>query len=357
MHNISWLEGFDVDINLMNKSFNVKDINVIYEHLVDERSKRIFTDRLMYVLTGNYNFILDVIENSVFSDPNFQKLKEYDEVAVFGAGTRGQRFVSVFTSFKFSCFIDNYKDEGIKIRDIPVYHLDSFVKRYSGIPVVVSISPYSQSCEIVCEQLIEAGIPEDLIYNLKNWECDMQYFDFFERDSSVKEVFIDAGAFDGSTIKSFLNWCSGDYERIIAFEPDEENYKKASGLTNLENYSILKKGLYSKKKKVYFSAESSCGSKILDDGKNFIDVVDLDSIVNEDRVTFIKMDIEGSELEAIKGSQNLLATQKPKLAISIYHKPEDIIEIPKLLLEINPDYNFGIRHYSFYLSDTILYAY
>lgn len=53
----------------------------------------------------------------------------------------------------------------------------------------------------------------------------------------------------------------------------------------------------------------------------------------------------------------IIVTQKPKLAICIYHKPQDIIEIPKLLLEINPNYNFAIRHYSFYLSDTILYAY
>jgi hypothetical protein len=137
--------------------------------------------------------------------------------------------VSVFTDFEVVCFIDYYKDDGTKIKNIPVYHVDTFLKRYSDIPIVLSLSPYSQSYEFVYNQLLESGIPESLIYNLKDWECDMQYFDFFERDPSVSESFVDAGAFDGSTVKSFLNWCSGDYERIIAFEPDEENYKKVSG--------------------------------------------------------------------------------------------------------------------------------
>jgi hypothetical protein len=69
------------------------------------------------------------------------------------------------------------------------------------------------------------------------------------------------------------------------------------------------------------------------------------------------MDIEGAELNALKGAERIIKEQKPKLAICIYHKPEDVWEIPNLLLDFVPDYKFYIRHctYSSFL-DTVLYA-
>ena len=72
--------------------------------------------------------------------------------------------------------------------------------------------------------------------------------------------------------------------------------------------------------------------------------------------TFIKMDIEGAEKEAILGAENIIRIQKPKMAVSIYHKREDIWELPKLLLEMNPEYRFYLRHYSFRDAETVLYA-
>lgn len=68
------------------------------------------------------------------------------------------------------------------------------------------------------------------------------------------------------------------------------------------------------------------------------------------------MDIEGSELNAIKGSNKVIKEQKPKLAISIYHKQKDILDIPNLLLQYNPDYQLYLRHYSFVAYETVLYA-
>ena len=68
------------------------------------------------------------------------------------------------------------------------------------------------------------------------------------------------------------------------------------------------------------------------------------------------MDIEGAEREAIIGARNIIKSQKPKMAVSIYHKKEDIWELPKLLIEINPEYKFYLRHYSFRDAETVLYA-
>ena len=68
------------------------------------------------------------------------------------------------------------------------------------------------------------------------------------------------------------------------------------------------------------------------------------------------MDIEGTEMEALKGAEYIIKKYKPKLAISIYHKPEDIVEIPKYILNINPDYKLYLRHYSDNAGETVLYA-
>lgn len=75
-----------------------------------------------------------------------------------------------------------------------------------------------------------------------------------------------------------------------------------------------------------------------------------------EKITFIKMDIEGAEYNALLGCKKIIKEQRPKLAICIYHKPEDIIQIPSLILSLNEEYIFYIRHYSTIWGETVLYA-
>lgn len=92
--------------------------------------------------------------------------------------------------------------------------------------------------------------------------------------------------------------------------------------------------------------------------RGFVDE-DLDPellVKRNEKVTFIKMDIEGAELETLKGASRLIAEQKPKLAVCVYHKPEDIFTIPEYLRTLNPDYKFYLRYYTFAEWDTVLYA-
>lgn len=85
------------------------------------------------------------------------------------------------------------------------------------------------------------------------------------------------------------------------------------------------------------------------------DVVSLDEDIHE-RVTFIKMDVEGVEMEALKGCQNHIKKDRPILAISLYHNVEDIYEIPLFINGIVEEYRFDIRHYTPYHGETVLYA-
>lgn len=87
-----------------------------------------------------------------------------------------------------------------------------------------------------------------------------------------------------------------------------------------------------------------------------IPVTTVDNELKSEKVTFIKMDIEGAELESLKGCKRTILNNKPKLAICVYHKPEDIWEIPSIILEYFSEYKLYLRHYSFAGSETVLYA-
>lgn len=85
----------------------------------------------------------------------------------------------------------------------------------------------------------------------------------------------------------------------------------------------------------------------------------LDAFVEAERVPrvdFIKMDIEGSELTALRGAVETLQRFRPKLAISLYHRPEDFIVIPRFLRCLLPDYVFHLEHYSLHAEETVLYG-
>ena len=82
----------------------------------------------------------------------------------------------------------------------------------------------------------------------------------------------------------------------------------------------------------------------------------IDNVLDGNRASVIKMDIEGAEYKALIGAEKTIRRFHPKLMISIYHKPEDIYEIPNLILSFCSDYKFYIRHYTSYLWETVLYG-
>jgi FkbM family methyltransferase len=186
-----------------------------------------------------------------------------------------------------------------------------------------------------------------------------QYFDLEEFKSNEEEVFVDVGGFDGMTSIGFLDWCKNSKEKsIYVFEPDSDNIEKCHNNLSkyTDNYKIIDKGCWSTEDTLKFKAQGNGASSIDTTGENEVKVTTLDKELQDKKVTFIKMDIEGAEVEALKGAKNIIEKNKPKLAISIYHKPEDIWEIPKIIMQYCPEYRFWLRHYSLTSAETVLYA-
>lgn len=150
-------------------------------------------------------------------------------------------------------------------------------------------------------------------------------------------------------------------KKIYAFEADPANFeqcRKYYAENNMvDKVEFIGKGLWDKKSVMRIgSGQSASDSSVGLTGNFTVEVTTLDGEVGDDKVTFIKMDIEGAELKALKGAKETIAKNKPRLAICIYHKPEDIYEIPEYILSVVPEYRFWIRHYTSNAWETVLYA-
>lgn len=129
-----------------------------------------------------------------------------------------------------------------------------------------------------------------------------------------------------------------------------------NNLKKYKNIEVMQYGMWNQKEDLSFSKEGNAGSKVVEDGQIKICANSIDNVHAQDKVTFIKMDIEGSEKKALQGAESVIKKNRPKLAICIYHNPEDLYEIPFLIKEMVPEYKLYIRHHSDTYAETVVYA-
>lgn len=173
------------------------------------------------------------------------------------------------------------------------------------------------------------------------------------------ESLVDCGAYDGDTILNFLDKVNNKYHKIYAFEPDKDNYKqlqKTISRFHIKDIETFNTGCWSGKKVVRFKGENNVRSSVSLSGGSSVNVDKIDNIIRGRKVTYIKMDIEGAELEALRGAKNVIKHNKPKLAICVYHKPNDLISIPQYIKGLVGDYKFYLRQHQFVSWDMVLYA-
>lgn len=179
-----------------------------------------------------------------------------------------------------------------------------------------------------------------------------------------KEVFVDAGAYTGDTAEDFIKKVDEKYNMVYFFEPSPVNYKKAvERLCKYKKIEPFQKGLWSKEEVLEFMEDSAnMAGSCLKAGSSEISVfvTSLDEVFahkeKEEFPTFIKMDIEGSEKEALIGATKIIREKKPKLAICAYHKVEDVYELPLIIQMLRADYKFVLRQHYEGCFDMVLYA-
>jgi FkbM family methyltransferase len=182
---------------------------------------------------------------------------------------------------------------------------------------------------------------------------DLQYFEPFINYSVSAAVFVDVGGYDGNTAIAFINRVP-DYKAVHIFEPEAKNQTTCqTALAEFDNISLHPCGAGAKDAILRFS---SCGSAsaIAEDGELEIQIRRIDDLVT-DVPTFLKMDIEGAELEALDGARAVISEHHPALAICVYHRPSDFWEVPRKVLSMYDGYSVYLRHYTESIYETVMY--
>lgn len=345
--------------------YTYRAIKSIYDALRDDVSRMIFLKRLEYSISGRKEAIFEMVDAEIErggSDDIMYRLLQWLErhsgkVTVFGAGFAGGQICSALRRhhIKIDNIADNNEELWGNIRgDIEVISPASIDRNNL---VIIGVN----SCvKEIFKQLISLGIGQERIFAPdKQWwiGATPQYFDPEILSPGMNEVFVDGGSLDGSDSFNFIEWCKGAYKAIYAFEPDGESLRKLYELAEKNKHmQVFEEGLWSEEAALSFSSGKAENCAVSADGDSVIRVTSIDKKLEGKKISFIKMDIEGSEMEALLGAADTIRKQRPKLAICVYHKPEDIIEIPEKILEMNPAYKLYLRHYSYVDTETVLYA-
>jgi len=212
-------------------------------------------------------------------------------------------------------------------------------------------------------------------FDYENFIIDGDYFETGLFSLTKKEILIDAGAYDGDTIDYFIRITNGIFDKIYSYELNIENYNQLN--KNILKYeqkvqnkiATINAGIWNKNEKLKCTAYGDLDgyqiiSELNNDCGDICQLLSLDEAIPEDeKVTIIKMDIEGAEYNALLGAKRIIKKYTPKLAICVYHKPEDLWQIPILIKELNSNYKIFIRHHAgnkykntFIYTDTVCYA-
>ncbi len=207
----------------------------------------------------------------------------------------------------------------------------------------------------VYEKIVRFRLLDDSI-EVPTMGQEKQYFEYGFYDRRQDEVFVDCGAFNGISLKTFLKENNNMFEGYYGMEPDADNYAK------LEEYiRTLPEDI---QKKLYITPQAAWkdnggitlyalhgpGSFAADIGKMQVESITIDDMLGQQRASYIKMNIEGSEKEALQGAAQVIRRCKPRLAIAGYHRTDDFWKIPLMIKSYREDYKIYLRSYMNHIS-------
>ena len=194
--------------------------------------------------------------------------------------------------------------------------------------------------------------------NLGHMDSDWYCIPALELGKHSQEYVADCGAYTGDTLLEFVRTVDGlgKYYAIEANPRNADELRHTIAQHGLANVAaVYPYAVWHENTRLTFDPSASASS-VHAQGSIVVEARRLEDVLAGKPVTLIKMDIEGAELNALHGAENILRTQKPQLAISLYHKPEDLWQIPQYLTSVVPEYRFWARWHSYRTTEFVLYA-
>lgn len=230
--------------------------------------------------------------------------------------------------------------------DVPVFGGGLFTKEFlienfDKAEAVYNMLADEQSKEVFAKT-IEYKITGDI--TLLN-EISTPISEAFENIIKLgdNESYVDAGAYNGDTVLDFIEMTKGKYEKIFALEPNVRNFKKLTksvkGHENIECHNVA---CWNEDTLLTFADKAGRQSAVSKKGVETV-ARSIDSILGGERASFIKYDVEGAEAEALDGTEKTIKAFSPALQVALYHRNEDIFDLPLKVSEMNPHYKLYMR--------------
>ena len=291
----------------------------------------------------------------VFASDGFVREKLFHGYKISSYGELKEKFGEMIVLLCFGSareeVIENVKkisvEQELYAPEVPVIGGGLFTEEYLYENIDAFKSVYNRLADEKSKQtfsdIVNYKLSGKLIYLFNcQVEVDEPYNSFLKLSGS--ENFLDLGAYTGDTVADFIAR-TGDYQSITAVEPDSKTFQKLLRNTDgIKNISLVNKCISDFSGKGLFSMNSGRNSVVSKEGSE-TDFITVDDLMKEKDVSYIKMDVEGEEIKAISGAENIILRNKPKMLISCYHRTEDLISIPNAVFKIRDDYKLYIRHF------------
>lgn len=207
----------------------------------------------------------------------------------------------------------------------------------------------------VFEKIVRFRLLDDSI-EVPTMSQEKQYFEYGFYEKRQDEVFIDCGAFNGISLKTFLKENDDIFDGYYGMEPDVANYVKLKECIQdmpeniKDKLYITPKAAWKDENGIQLYALHGPGSFAADIGQEKAETITIDKMLNGKRATYIKMNIEGSEKEALQGAEKTIKEYKPRLAVAGYHRTDDLWKIPMMIKRYREDYKIYLRSYMNHIS-------
>ena len=258
-----------------------------------------------------------------------------------------------------------------RVLDMPDFYLNTLFED------IQSVDPAELAARVaVCFDILADDASRDVLlaklrgfldfepgFARQNYYGDICHSDQYFQNNLIRftenSVLVDCGAYTGDTMQDFLRR-GLPFRKYIAYELNRRNYEKLQNNMNdarggetgeLIAYNC---GVGERNEQIYYddvvSASSVSSTGIPGE------IVRMSDHLRDEAVSFIKMDIEGAEMGALRGAEELIRRRRPDLAICVYHSISDLYEIPLYIHSIVPEYQLYLRHHTPVFCETVCYA-
>lgn len=291
----------------------------------------------------------------IFASPGFLRNHQFHGFDIVSYEDIKKKFGDVLILLSFGTHLPDVieyiksisKEQELLAPDVPVYGNEIFDKEFYNN----HLNEIKQAYNMISEPFSKKVFNNIIDYKLSGkidflLSCETEKDEIYKNILKLNnEIYMDLGAYKGDTIDEFIKYTNG-YEKIIAVEPDVKNFKRLiKNIDGLSNICCYNSPINDKDEKILFNSFGGRNSFAGGDNGSLAQGRSVDSLLNGEKVTYIKMDVEGQEEKAIIGAKETIKKYKPKMLISCYHKSEDIFKIPIIISSIRNDYNIYLRHH------------